>query len=68
MATAGIIIMVVMMGAMLLSGGHGMMGKMEHDQNKSASHEVTVSTPTAVSTSAVQSTPANDTRDAEHAH
>ncbi len=60
--SAGILVMVVMMGAMLIMGGH----KMGHKHSESAVHEVTVSSTTAVSTAAVQNAEPEKTEG--HAH
>ena len=63
MAT-GILIMALMMGGMYLFGH-----KMGHKHNKHASHEIAVSSSTAISTAAVQNVePAEGIKDTEHAH
>ncbi len=60
--SAGILVMVVMMGAMLIMGGH----KMGHKHAEPAMHEVAVSSTTAVSTAAVQYAGPEETEG--HAH
>lgn len=64
MVTAGIVVMVVMMSAMFLFGGHGK----KHKHNGHATPEIAVSTSTAVSTSAVQSVAPEKVKDTEHTH
>lgn len=63
MATAGIILMALMMGAMFF-GGHGMKHKHSGQQDR-ASAEITVSSSTSTT---APSAPAEEAKNTEHAH
>lgn len=64
MITGGIIVMVAMMGAMFLFGGHGK----GHKHNKDAPPEA-VSGAAVISTAAAQGAPAGEeTKDPAHTH